>query len=47
MMNQQSETNNGPIVAAMLAAGIGCFVLGLMISFGAGQQGHRRYAQFL
>jgi hypothetical protein len=29
MMNQQAE-NNGPIVAAMLAAGIGCLVLGLM-----------------
>ena len=30
MMNQQSE-NNGSIVAAMLAAGIGCFVYGLLI----------------
>jgi hypothetical protein len=30
MMNQQPE-NNGSIVAAMLAGGIGCFVLGLMI----------------
>lgn len=30
MMNQQSEASNGPIAAAMLAAGIGCFFLGLM-----------------
>ena len=37
MMNQQSE-NNGPIVAAMLAAGIGCFVLGLMISLAQGSK---------
>jgi hypothetical protein len=37
MMNQQSE-NNGPIVAAMLAAGIGCFVLGLMVSLGQGSK---------
>jgi len=29
MMNQQSEVNNGLIAAAMLAAGIGCFFLGL------------------
>lgn len=37
MMNQQSE-NNGPIVAAMLAAGIGCFVLGLMVSLTQGSK---------
>ena len=37
MVNQQSE-NNGPIVAAMLAAGIGCFVLGLMISLAQGSK---------
>jgi len=37
MMDQQSE-NNGPIVAAMLAAGIGCFVLGLMVSLGQGSK---------
>jgi hypothetical protein len=37
MMNQQSE-NNGPIVAAMLAAGIGCFVLGIMVSLGQGSK---------
>ena len=30
MMKQQAE-NNGSIVAAMLAAGIGCFVYGLLI----------------
>ena len=30
MMNQQSEVKNGLIAAAMLAAGIGCFFLGLM-----------------
>ncbi len=30
MATQQSEGNNGLIVAAMLAAGIGCFFLGLM-----------------
>jgi hypothetical protein len=29
MMNQQSEASNGLIAAAMLAAGIGCFFLGL------------------
>jgi hypothetical protein len=38
MMNQQSETNNGSIVAAMLAAGIGCFVLGLMICLAEGSK---------
>jgi hypothetical protein len=32
MMNQQSE-NNGPIVAAMLAAGIGCFFFGIITDF--------------
>ena len=37
MVNQQSE-NNGPIVAAMLAAGIGCFVLGLMICLAQGSK---------
>jgi hypothetical protein len=37
MMNQQSE-NNGSIVAAMLAAGIGCFVLGLMICLAQGSK---------
>ena len=30
MMNQQSEVSNGSVTAAMLAAGIGCFFLGLM-----------------
>lgn len=29
MMNQQSEVKNGLIAAAMLAAGSGCFFLGL------------------
>jgi len=37
MMNQQSESN-GPIVAAMLAAGIGSFVLGLMICLAEGSK---------
>jgi len=37
MVNQQSE-NNGSIVAAMLAAGIGCFVLGLMICLAEGSK---------
>jgi hypothetical protein len=37
MMNQQSE-NNGPIVAAMLAAGIGCFFLGLTTSLAQGSK---------
>jgi hypothetical protein len=36
MMNKQSEANNGPIAAAMLAAGIGSFVLGLMICLAQG-----------
>jgi hypothetical protein len=30
MMNQQAEAKNGPLAAAMLAAGIGSLVLGLM-----------------
>lgn len=30
MMNQQSEVSNGPVAAAMLAAGIGCLFLGIM-----------------
>jgi hypothetical protein len=30
MAIQQSEANNGTMAATMLAAGIGCFVLGLM-----------------
>jgi hypothetical protein len=30
MMNQQLEVKNGLIAAAMLAAGIGCFFVGLM-----------------
>ncbi len=30
MANQQSEIKNGRVAAAMLAAGIGCFFLGLM-----------------
>ena len=38
MMNQQSEANNGPIAAAMLAAGIGSFVLGLMICLAEGSK---------
>ena len=38
MMNQQSEANNGPIVAAMLAAGIGSSVLGLMICLAQGSK---------
>ena len=37
MMNQQSE-NNGSIVAAMLAAGIGCLVLGLATSLAQGSK---------
>ena len=41
MMKQQSETTNGPVAAAMLAAGIGCLVLGLTASLAAGQQGHQ------
>jgi hypothetical protein len=32
MMKQQSEATNGPVAAAMLAGGIGCFFLGLMTS---------------
>ena len=38
MMNQQSEVNNGLVVAAMLAAGIGCFVLGLTTSLAQGSK---------
>ena len=38
MMNQQSEANNGPVAAAMLAAGIGSFVLGLMICLAQGSK---------
>ncbi|MFA4903803.1 MAG: hypothetical protein WC600_13795 [Desulfobaccales bacterium] len=37
MANQQSETN-GSIVAAMLAAGIGCFFLGLTTSLAQGSK---------
>jgi hypothetical protein len=37
MMNQQSESN-GSIVAAMLAAGIGCLVLGLTTSLAQGSK---------
>ena len=37
MVNQQSE-NNGPIVAAMLAAGIGCLALGLTTSLAQGSK---------
>jgi hypothetical protein len=38
MTNQPSETNNGPIAAAMLAAGIGCFFLGLNTSLAQGSK---------
>jgi len=38
MMNQQAQENNGPIAAAMLAAGIGSFVLGLMICLAEGSK---------
>ena len=38
MMKQRSETTNGPVVAAMLAAGIGSFVLGLMICLAQGSK---------
>jgi hypothetical protein len=38
MMNQQSETTNGLVAAAMLAAGIGSFVLGLMICLAQGSK---------
>jgi hypothetical protein len=38
MMNQQSETNNGLVAAAMLAAGIGCFFLGLTTSLAQGSK---------
>jgi len=38
MMNQKSETTNGLITAAMLAAGIGCFFLGLNTSLAQGSK---------
>jgi len=38
MMNQQSESNNGLVAAAMLAAGIGCFFLGLTTSLAQGSK---------
>ena len=38
MMNQQSEASNGPVAAAMLAAGNGSFVLGLMICLAEGSK---------
>ena len=38
MMNQQSETTNGLVAAAMLAAGIGCFFLGLTTSLAQGSK---------
>ena len=38
MMNQQSESTNGPVAAAMLAAGIGCFFLGLNTSLAQGSK---------
>jgi hypothetical protein len=38
MMNQQSETTNGLVAAAMLAAGIGCFFLGLNTSLAQGSK---------
>lgn len=38
MMNQQAETTNGLAAAAMLAAGIGCFVLGLATSLAQGSK---------
>ncbi len=38
MMNQQTK-NNGSIVAAMLAAGIGCFVYGILICLAQGSKG--------
>jgi hypothetical protein len=38
MMNEQSETTNGLVAAAMLAAGIGCFVLGLTTSLAQGSK---------
>lgn len=37
MMNQQAE-NNGSIVAAMLAAGIGCLVYGILICLAQGSK---------
>ena len=38
MMNQQSETTNGLVAAAMLAAGIGCFFLGVMTCLAQGSK---------
>jgi hypothetical protein len=38
MMNQQSETTNGLVAAAMLAAGVGCFILGLTTSLAQGSK---------
>ena len=38
MMKQQSETTNGSVAAAMLAAGIGCLVLGLATSLAQGSK---------
>jgi hypothetical protein len=38
MMNQQSESTNGLVAAAMLAAGIGCFFLGLNTSLAQGSK---------
>jgi hypothetical protein len=38
MMKQQSETTNGSVVAAMLAAGIGCLGLGLTTSLAQGSK---------
>jgi hypothetical protein len=37
MMNQQAK-NNGSIVAAMLASGIGCFVYGILICMAQGSK---------
>jgi hypothetical protein len=38
MMKQQSETTNGSVAAAMLAAGIGCLVLGVTTSLAQGSK---------
>ena len=38
MTNQQAETTNGLVAAAMLAAGIGCFFLGLTTSLAQGSK---------
>ena len=37
-MNQQLETTNGLVAAAMLAAGIGCLALGLTTSLAQGSK---------